>query len=140
MEAVGAAASIIAIVELAAKTASICLEYSYAVKNAKEDILRLHNEIKSLEHILDRAQQLCNQADDESLSISQDTLRSLKDCLARLSTLYKKLKPAKRTKLATKLKLQELRWPFESKEVNKIIDEFERYKQAICLAFQLDQM
>jgi hypothetical protein len=46
MDAVGVAASIIGIVELAAKLASVCLEYSRAVKNAQEDINRLCIELK----------------------------------------------------------------------------------------------
>jgi hypothetical protein len=41
MEAVGSAASIIAVIELSAKVASLCFQYSSAGKNARSDVERL---------------------------------------------------------------------------------------------------
>ena len=41
MDGISGAASIIAVVDISAKIASLCFQYSVAVKNAKEDIKRL---------------------------------------------------------------------------------------------------
>lgn len=48
MEGIGAAASIIAIVELSAKVASVILQYSKDVKNAGDDIHRLRKAVTDL--------------------------------------------------------------------------------------------
>ena len=58
MEGLGAAASTIAVVELAAKVASLCLEYSFAVKNAKSDIERLRQYTDTLKATVEGAQRL----------------------------------------------------------------------------------
>ncbi|KAF3184867.1 hypothetical protein TWF225_005778 [Orbilia oligospora] len=51
MEAIGAASSVIAIVELSAKVASVCLEYYAAVKDARDEITRLYTKVKELEDV-----------------------------------------------------------------------------------------
>ncbi|KAK4220684.1 hypothetical protein QBC38DRAFT_493706 [Podospora fimiseda] len=48
MDGLGAAASVIAVIELTAKLISLCLEYSSAVKNARSDIERLRNHTERL--------------------------------------------------------------------------------------------
>ena len=58
MEGLGAAASVIAVVELAAKVASLCLEYSSAVKKARPDIGCLRKHINSLKTAIDGVQEL----------------------------------------------------------------------------------
>ncbi|KAL5594429.1 uncharacterized protein BROUX77_007776 [Berkeleyomyces rouxiae] len=51
MEALAAATSVIALVELAAKIGSLCLQYSKAVKNSSTEISRLQEEIARLENV-----------------------------------------------------------------------------------------
>ncbi|KAH8747606.1 hypothetical protein F5883DRAFT_509598 [Diaporthe sp. PMI_573] len=48
MEGLGVAASVIAVVELSAKIASICSQYIKDVKNAENDVRRLLQEVNSL--------------------------------------------------------------------------------------------
>jgi hypothetical protein len=52
-EGLGAAASVIAVVELAAKVASLYFEYSSAVMNARCDIKRLRKHTNSLRITVD---------------------------------------------------------------------------------------
>ncbi|KAK4221348.1 hypothetical protein QBC38DRAFT_348147, partial [Podospora fimiseda] len=47
-EGLGAAASVIAVIELTAKLISLCLEYSSAVENAKANIERLRKDTEIL--------------------------------------------------------------------------------------------
>lgn len=79
MEGLGAAANVIAIVDLCAKVASFCYQYSLAVKNAKNDITRLQGELKSLRDVLGEVQQLLNGLDSAKFSASQNLLEALKD-------------------------------------------------------------
>ncbi|MCJ1324911.1 hypothetical protein MMC10_001573 [Thelotrema lepadinum] len=140
MEAVGAVASVIAIVELAAKVGSSCHRYLVAVKSAESDILRLRNETESLKEIVENVYDRSTRKDVATLLSSPAMLRSLNDCSSQLSNVINKLQPQKRTKLMNKLKLRELKWPFETQEIDKILGSLQGYKQSISLALQLDQL
>lgn len=52
------AASVIAVIELSAKVSSLCYQYYIAIKNAKNNIDRLCEELGQLESTLDSACQL----------------------------------------------------------------------------------
>jgi hypothetical protein len=52
MEGLGAVLSVIAVVSLCVKVASLCVQYSLAVIDAKNDITRLQVEVKSLRDVL----------------------------------------------------------------------------------------
>jgi hypothetical protein len=71
--AVSGAASIIAAVDISAKIASLCFHYSVAVKNAKEDIKRLH-----IKDVLGEVKQLLDGRDKTRLSATHELLESLK--------------------------------------------------------------
>jgi predicted phage tail protein len=58
MEGLGAAASAIAVIELAAKVADLCLQYTLAVKTAKQDIKRLQQQTHSFKKVAESAWKL----------------------------------------------------------------------------------
>jgi hypothetical protein len=80
MEGVGAAASIIAVIELSAKVASLCVQYSSAVKNAIPDIKRLQGELEGLNTTLQGARELLESPNGKSLKTSQDLVGGLTNC------------------------------------------------------------
>jgi len=139
MEGLGAAASIIAVIELSAKVASLCFQYSVAVKHAEKDITRLQKEVKNLTDVLEEVQELLDSSGGASLSTSQKLLEALNDCSSQLQKLDKRLQPDKIHKAMGRLRIRALKWPLESKEVDKIITRLERFKQAFSLALQVDQ-
>ncbi|KAL6409891.1 hypothetical protein AUP68_06293 [Ilyonectria robusta] len=59
-EAVGLAASVIAIIDLSAKVAVLCLQYSTAVGNARADITHLQSQLDDLGTTLQGVQHLLN--------------------------------------------------------------------------------
>jgi hypothetical protein len=59
-EALGLAASVIAVVELSAKVASLCFEYYTNVKNARDDITCLQREADGLKVTLQQVLSLLN--------------------------------------------------------------------------------
>jgi hypothetical protein len=52
MEGLGVAASVVAVVDLSAEVAKLCIQYSLEVKDAKSDISRLYNEARNLEKVM----------------------------------------------------------------------------------------
>jgi hypothetical protein len=52
MDGLGVAASAIAVVELSAKIALLCVQYSLAVKHAEADIERLRGEVNTVTDLL----------------------------------------------------------------------------------------
>jgi hypothetical protein len=139
MDVVSAAASIAAIVEVSAKVSLLCIKYYSAVKDAKKDILRLRVEVDSLRDVLQAAEQLFQGPDSAKLLVSQKLYKVLKDCLAQLATLKDKLDPGKTRKIMSTYGFRALRWPFDSKEIDKVIRELEKWKQTVSLALQIDQ-
>src|SRR5438034_6369511 len=129
MEALGAAASVATIVELSAKVASLCVQYSLAVKGAKNDITRLETEVKNLEKVVGDVQNLIGGPDGAKLSASQKLLEAVHDCFVQLKTLEERLGPGRARKVMSRFGVRAMRWPFESKEVDKVIRELERCKE-----------
>jgi uncharacterized protein YaaN involved in tellurite resistance len=134
MEGLGAAVSVIAIIELSAKVASVCVEYSRAVKNAAKDVNRLLNKLKSLQDVLQKVKQLLDGLNGPRLSASQSLRKSLDSSGSELKTLDQKLEPSVSRKRMSRIGLRALKWPFETEEVNKVLGRLERCKQAISLA------
>lgn len=140
MEGLGGAASIIAIIDLSAKVASLCYRYSVDVKDAKVDIERLQREVNRIKNVLKDVQQLLNGPGKDRLSTSQKLYHSLNGCFLQLNKLKKELEPGNTRKAMSRFGLRALRWPFKSKEVEKIISHLEGYNQTFCLALQVDQV
>jgi len=139
MEGLGAAASVIAVIDMSAKVASLCFQYSVAVKDAKEDIERLEREVKSIKSILEDVKRLLRGPDSAQLSASQKLLASLQDCFLQLKEMDARLEPGKARKAMSRVGWRALKWPFKRKDVEKIINNLGRCKQTFSLALQVDQ-
>ena len=139
MEGLGVAASIIAVVDLSAKVAKLCIQYSLEVTDAKSDISRIHNEVENVGKVVSDVQHLVVGPNGAKLSASKKMLDAVNDCSTQLKTLERKLDPGKTTKAMRRLGIRALKWPFQRKQVDKVIRELERCKGTVLLALQLDQ-
>jgi hypothetical protein len=139
MEGLGAAANIIAVIELAAKIASVCVQYSLAVKHAKTDIELLGGEVTKVIELLRAVEELLQRPDSVQLSTSRKLQDALQDCFDQLMQLNTKLDPGKKRKVMSSFGVRALKWPLESKGVQKVINDLQRCKQTISLALQVDQ-
>jgi hypothetical protein len=139
MDGLSAAANVIAVVDISAKIASLCFQYSVAVKNAKEDIGRLQRKVNDIKDVLGEIKQLLDGRDKTRLSATHKLLESLKECFLQLEELKTQLEPGKTRKAMSRFGVRALKWPFTSKEVEKIVASLERYEQTFSLAFQVDQ-
>jgi hypothetical protein len=142
MEVVGSAASIIAVIDLSAKVASLCFQYSAAVKNARSDVERLQGELERLRTTLQGAQRLLESPNGKRLQTSQGLWDGLNDCSSQLSQLRsrleKKLNPGAARKAMSRIGLRALKWPFESKEIDSIINNLERYRDTLSAGLTVD--
>ncbi|EOA90843.1 uncharacterized protein SETTUDRAFT_102068 [Exserohilum turcica Et28A] len=139
MDGLSGAASVIAVIDISAKIVSLCVQYSMAVKDAKGDIERVQRKVSDINHILEKIKQLLDSQDKTRLSATQGLLDSLEQCLNELESLGVKLEPGKTRKTMRRFGLRALKWPFTSKEVDKIVLNLERYEQTFGLALQIDQ-
>ena len=142
MEAVGSAASIIAVIDLSAKVASLCFRYYSAVKNARSDVERLQGELERLKTTLEGAQRLLESPDGKRLQTSQDLRNGLNGCFSQLSQLQsrleKKFNPGSVRKAMSRIGFHALKWPFESKEIDSIINNLERYRDILSAGLTVD--
>jgi hypothetical protein len=148
MEGLGAAASVIAVVDLSAKIASICSQYIKDVKNAENDVRRLLQEAKNLHAIAEDIKGLLNGPHSARLKSSQKLEAGLKDSSHKLQSLEKKLEGLKqklrpggtRHKIKARFGLTALRWPLSSQEVDKDVQDIASYTQTLSLALQQDHL
>jgi hypothetical protein len=138
-EALGLAASVIAVIDLSAKVALRCSEYYANVKNARDDIERLQREAQGLEAILRRVHSLCDGPNNVRLQDSQSLREGVKDCQKQLAQLEKKLQLRTTEKLMSRYGKRALKWPLKSKEVDGIIKTLRNCKDNISFSLQVDQ-
>lgn len=140
MEALGGAASIIAVVDLSAKITSQCFQYLQEVHGAKEEITTLQEELGNLQDVLKKLKNFPSQPGGTKLSDSPGIKGALAAIRTQLQELDNKLDIKKSHNPLKRYGVQTLKWPFESKKVEKIITHLESQKSAITLALQVDQM
>ena len=139
MDGFSGATSVIAVIDLSAKIASLCFQYSVAVKNAKRDIERLQRKVSDIKDVLGEVKQLLDGRDKTLLSATYKLSDSLKECFLQLTELNKQLDSSKTRKIMGQVWVRALRWPFTSKEVETLVARLERYEQTYILALQADQ-
>jgi hypothetical protein len=139
MDGLSGAASVIAVIDISAKIIAVCYQYSKAVKDAKDDIGRVQRKVGDITHILKKIERLLDSQDKTRLSTTDGLLDSLSQCLQELKDMEAKLNPGKSRKIMSRIGLRALKWPFTSKQVDKIVSTLEGFEQAFTLALQVDQ-
>ncbi|EAQ93689.1 hypothetical protein CHGG_01924 [Chaetomium globosum CBS 148.51] len=144
MEGLGAVASAIAVVELTAKVGSLCLEYSSAVKSARSDIKRLRKHTDTLKTTAEGVRELLQGPYGARLETSQKLREALSNTCSQLgdvaTKLEEKLHKGHRAKTMRRVGLRAFGWPFESKDVDKIIANLQRDQDSFSAALQIDQI
>ncbi|KAH6986690.1 hypothetical protein EDB80DRAFT_655684 [Ilyonectria destructans] len=138
LEALGVVASLLAVVHSSTKVASLCFYYYRDVKNAKDDIDRLQREATNLKKASESVQLLLKGPNGAKLEASQELMVAAEDSLSQLRELEQVLSPGTARKAMSRLGLRALKWPFQSKDVEKIAQGLGRCTQAISLGLQVD--
>jgi predicted nuclease with TOPRIM domain len=139
MDGLSGAASVIAVVDTSAKITSLCFQYAVAVKDAKDDIKRLQRTVASIKNVLEQVKQLLDEQGKSLLSATHKLLDSLEECRQQLTQLESQLEPGKTRKAMQRFGVRALKWPFTSKQVEKMVASLEKYEQTFSLALQVDQ-
>jgi hypothetical protein len=139
MDGLSAAASVIAIIDISAKIALLCFQYSVAVKDAKKDIERLERTVTDVKNILEEVKQLLDGQDKTRFSATHKLSDSLKECSRQLQELKTQLEPGKTYKVMHRFGVRALKWPFTNKQVEKMVASLKEYEQTFSLALQVDQ-
>ncbi|KAF2679968.1 hypothetical protein K458DRAFT_374045 [Lentithecium fluviatile CBS 122367] len=142
MEGLSGAASVIAVIDISAQVASLCYQYVTKVKDAKEDIQRLGDTVTDTKNVLENLQRLLDKQGKSQLSTT-NTLVALQGCSKELEKLEAKLKAklerhGRRTVMQG-FGLRALKWPFTSKEVEKTVQNLDKYGHTFSHALQVDQ-
>ncbi|KAH7201200.1 hypothetical protein DER44DRAFT_436785 [Fusarium oxysporum] len=139
-EALGVASSVIAVVDLSAKILSLCLQYSREVKNAKDDIDRLHKEVAAFQNTTEKLKALLEEPRGRELKTSQQLLSVIEDGRSKLEKLEQQLQPPTHRKVMSRFGARAFKWPFESKDVEGTIRNLVRCRENISLALNIDQI
>ncbi|KAF2174968.1 hypothetical protein K469DRAFT_680658 [Zopfia rhizophila CBS 207.26] len=129
-------ASVIALVNLSNKIASLCFKYSVAGKNIKHDIRRLQGGVSRIRDVLEEFDGL-DGPEKVQLLTTQKLSDSLKGCVLQLEELSRRLEPSNTSKAMCWLGLRALKWPFRGREAGEIVAILERYHQTFSLALSL---
>jgi hypothetical protein len=141
MDPVSAAASVIAVVQISAQVFDLCRTYFLEVKEARKDIQLLRDEVTSLQDVLTNVADLAEDPGSAKLSIlsllnQQDG--PLQRCQKDLIGLFAKLELGQGKHKMKQFGLRALKWPFSSKDVEKLLTTIGRHKATFNLALTGD--
>ncbi|PCG88247.1 hypothetical protein PENOC_111850 [Penicillium occitanis (nom. inval.)] len=139
MDGLSGAASVIAVIQLTGSIVEICGGYIGKVKNAKQDILHLQQEIRALTGVLVALNELLQGPGGTELTTSRSLFDNVSKCFATLTHIKEKIDPGKNQNSLRRRVFRALQWPLQQSELLKVISDVERYKSLFSLALQLDQ-
>ena len=143
MEPLSAAASVIAVVQISGQVFNLCQKYCSEVKGARKDIQSLRNEVMSLQDVLTNVADLAEDPGSGKLSILSLLNQHdgpVKQCQKDLIGLIEKLEPGQGESKMKQFGLRALKWPFSSREVEKLLTTIGRHKATFSLALTADHV
>lgn len=139
MDGLSSAASVIAVIQVTGSIVKICGSYIQEAKDARNQIITLQRTVAGLESILHKLRELLQEPCDTNLFTSSSLANNISDCLSRLEGLKEKIDPLKGKQMMRRLGIRALKWPLKRTEVEKTIQDLERYKSSFILSLQVDQ-
>ena len=141
MEALGVAASLIAVIQVTSAVISICYDYRQGQKHASREAIQLSDELSSLKDVLDALLRLVEKPESsdpgrlETFELLAKQDGPLSTCQVELERLKKKLEPERGWRAIKK----SLMWPLQEGEMKKALGNLERLKSTMQLALSADQ-
>lgn len=125
MDGLSTAASVIAVIQIAAEVANLCGGYIQGVKHARRDIEQMKAKAEALRNVLERLKN-APESNIDKVAIQQ--------CFYNLKHLKEKLGPKKNPPF----RVWALKWPFSSKEANDIMKALESYLPVFNMALHIN--
>ena len=141
MDPLSLTAGIIALVQISGAVISVCYEYRTGAQSATKEAIRIIEELKSLQDVLERLLRLAEvelARGSSRLQTLQPLLEpggTLRRCQDELTALQLRLAP----ETGVKMLMRKLKWPLTEKEVKKAIESVARTRETISLALITDQ-
>ena len=138
MDGVSLASGIAGLITLALQVSSVIADFTIAVKEGPQNIKELHQKLLLLGEILSQLQDFLRSEKGKGRSFDSNSVMqsAISSCKARIERIGDKLKPSvggKMSRLADRLK-----WPFESKEVEKMVTNLRSYTQAFQFSLTIE--
>lgn len=109
------------------------------MKDARGEIMILQQTIAGLEGTLQKLKDILQGNNGTMLTSSSQLVRSITDCLSDLEALEKKISPGSGSELMRKFGFRALKWLLKRTEIERIIQNLERYKSSFTLSLTIDQ-
>ena len=142
IDGLSAAASVIAVVQISGQIFQQCQTYYSEVKDAENDIQRLHNEVMALQGIASSVNDLIATAESNKLPALEFLNQNhglLQYYQSELDNLAVRLEKALGKDKVKRLGVRALKWPFDRKEIDDAVAVIERCKTTFNLALGCDQ-
>ncbi|KAL4930003.1 WD40 repeat-like protein [Aspergillus undulatus] len=139
-EPISIVTSVVALIEMTEYITKTCEHYVTRVRKAKEEINRLLQEVKSLAGVLESLKGLVEGPNGKKLSITRTLLNDLESCSSTLKILEARISPDDNKKPMRRWGWRALKWPLESTEAEKSVNDLEKFKATFSLALGADQV
>lgn len=129
MDPLSVAASAAGLMSLCIGIIDVVGDYYTSAKNARKDIQGLKSELEYLSTVLERLEQVlrsdglrCNSFSFDTSSVLIAALRSCEKQIGEISLKLQRNKDSNASRI-----LERLKWPFNEKEIQKLIELLRRY-------------
>lgn len=139
MEPLSAAASIIALIQVAGKLAFLGGKYIQGVKHASKDIDELIRELNSFKQVLVALKEHAEKVSQKSV-VLQGLNGQIQECTQQLESLGTELERGMSTQKGLQKIFRSLKWPFKGPETAQIIERIERHKSSFTVALSADNL
>ncbi|KAI9853595.1 MAG: hypothetical protein M1813_002050 [Trichoglossum hirsutum] len=142
MDGLSAAAGVIAVIQISGRVFDLCRTYYLEVKEARKDIQRLRDEVTSLQDVLASVKDLADAPGSTKLPILVLLNKPdgpVQQCTTELEGLTAKLELKQGKDRMKQFGLRALKWPFSSRDIDKVIKNIGRHKATFNLALTADQ-
>jgi len=132
-ELLGVTASIIAVLQISESVISACYQYYRAAKGAKNEIVMVINTVSDLKSTLNNLHALldCASREESQLAFLASVSTALERCEVLVKTLASRLGVHMTNMDPQNIAInfrKKLTWPWEAKEVTKVLDTIEKQK------------
>ncbi|KAL6244479.1 hypothetical protein RBB50_008721 [Rhinocladiella similis] len=138
MDGVSVASGIAGLITLALQVSGAIAVYVTSIKDRSKNIRELHEELLLLSEVLSSLRDFLTSERAKGRSFDNNSVlqKAISDCRDRIERIGEKLKPLEGGRVSRAI--DKLKWPFEQREVNHLIDNLRRYGQTFHFAISVE--
>ena len=140
MDGVSVASSIAGLVTLALQVGGTIAIYVNAIKERSKNVKELHDELLLLGEVLSGLRDFLESEQAKGTSFDNFSVlsRAIRDCRQRIERIGERLKPPPPNGGKFARAIDQLKWPFEHREVMQMMENLRRYSQTFQFAFTIE--